>query len=109
MTETPIPGCGCFGPVDITSGPKGSLWFTLWDPFGLTAGLEIVRLTTNLKFKEYPIPTNPTSPGRIVSGPNSTLYFTDAVANAIGTFQSLVTNTHDFNGDGKSDIAWRDS
>jgi hypothetical protein len=48
-------------------------------------------------------------PGNIAAGPNSTLWFADSGANAIGSFQSLVTNTHDFNGDGKSDIAWRDS
>ena len=96
-----------FAPVGITSGPKGSLWFTLQDLFS-GAGA-IFRLTPQWIFTEYTVPTNPTSPSFIAAGPNSTLWFSDAAANAIGSFESLITNTHDFNGDGKSDIAWRDS
>ena len=92
----------------ITAGPKGSLWITAAE-MPSTIPAEISRLTTSGIFTDYPILTNPTSPGGITPGPNSTLWFTDAAANAIGSFQSLVTNTHDFNGDGKSDIAWRDA
>src|SRR5260221_13959114 len=42
------------------------------------------------------------------SGPDGALWFTESGANKIGRL-ALTPNPHDFNGDHKSDIAWRDT
>ena len=45
----------------------------------------------------------------ITLGPDGALWFPESRCDQIGRLAVLTTNTHDFNGDGKSDIAWRDN
>src|SRR5258706_1104858 len=55
----------------------------------------------------------PTAAGEargITTGPDGALWFTENTsANKIGRLALTTINPHDFNGDGKSDILWRDT
>src|SRR5260221_11547230 len=54
-------------------------------------------------------PTADSPPGGIAAGPDGALWFTEQSANQIGRLALTTVNSHDFNADGKSDIAWRDT
>jgi streptogramin lyase len=60
------------GPTDITAGPDGNLWFT--EQF---AG-NIVKMTPQGVFTEYPIPTPLVIPTMITAGPDGNLWFIEA-------------------------------
>jgi len=81
ITEYPVTamysdGCSCTGPVDITSGPDGALWFT--------QGYSIGRITTSGAVTYYnlpppspqPIPFVPDETLAITTGPDGALWFT---------------------------------
>ena len=53
--------------------------------------------------------TASSQPFGITSGPDGALWFTESFANQIARCALTTTNSHDFNADGKSDIAWRDT
>src|SRR5208282_4401138 len=60
-----------------------------------------------------PVPTANSNPRGITPGPDGALWFTEANpessnGNKIGRL-AVTVNTHDFNGDGYSDITWRDT
>jgi virginiamycin B lyase len=75
VTEFPIPSGG--GPVRITGGPDGALWFT-----ELESG-RIGRLTTSGSFSEFTLPSA-YRPYDISNGPDGTLWFTGSGTNQIG-------------------------
>jgi hypothetical protein len=59
---------------------------------------------------ELKIPTaGVSSQGGIAQGPDNALWFTEQSAKQIGRLALTTFNSHDFNADGKSDIAWRDT
>jgi virginiamycin B lyase len=82
----------------ITTGPKGSLWFT--------GSEELTRITRQGIFTEFGAATFAGGTA-IVEGPDGALLF--AVGNNIVRYVSPITGTHDFNADGMSDILWRDT
>ena len=91
------------GPFLITAGPNGALWFT-----ELSVG-KIGRITTAGVVSEFStgIPGN-SKPTGITVGPGGNLWFTEETdPGNIASF--VLNNSHDFNGDGKSDIAWRNT
>lgn len=71
-------------PRQITAGPDGALWFT--ESGGTDATSKVGRITTAGAIREFPIPTDyaafpfPTdySPGKITSGPDGALWFTES-------------------------------
>jgi len=70
------------GPVGITAGPDGNLWFAATDVN------MIGRITPAGSFTEFPLPTtcgssNGCGPYAITAGPDGNLWFTEA-ANDIG-------------------------
>jgi streptogramin lyase len=72
ITEFPIPTSG---PIDITAGPDGNLWFTLTDAD------QIGRITTGGVVTEFPIPGGPFF---ITVGPDGNLWFTQSGVKPIG-------------------------
>jgi streptogramin lyase len=64
---------------------------------------------------EFPISSFNPSPTGIMAGPDGALWFTEENGNKIGRLSPgallppLAATAHDFNGDGLSDIAWRDA
>src|SRR5258708_4556113 len=65
------------GPLDITAGPDGNLWFTEQN------GNQIGRITTAGAITEFSLPTNCGSslgcnPRGITAGPDGNLWFTEA-------------------------------
>ncbi len=90
------------GPLGITLGPDGNLWFTAGD-FGNNIG----RITRAGVVTEFPIPTANSRPYSITAGPDGNIWFTEAtkigritpagvitefpVAAATGGFFGLVT------------------
>jgi streptogramin lyase len=61
------------GPVGITAGPDGALWFT-----ETLAGGAIGRVTTGGAFSRYATPTTNSQPEGIAAGPDGNLWFTEA-------------------------------
>src|SRR5260370_26859626 len=61
---------------------------------------------------EFPVPTANSCPEGIATGPDGAVWFAEWIGNfaagQIGRL-ALTVNSHDFNGDGKSDIALRDT
>lgn len=78
------------GPVGITSGPDGALWFVE------SGGNKVGRITTAGVVTEYPIPTASSLPVIIVAGPDGALWFTESSSNQIGriTTAGVVTEYH---------------
>jgi streptogramin lyase len=106
VSEFPIPTASS-GPDFITTGPDGALWFT---EFGAN---QIGRITTAGAITEFQVPGTSTppapagagsSPAGITTGPDGAIWFTEFYGNRIGRLATTV-NSHDFNGDWKSDIA----
>src|SRR5213082_1244486 len=75
ITEFPTP-TGSAGPIGITSGPDGNLWFT--------AGNDIGRITTAGSVTAFPVPTASSGPQGIATGPDGNLWFTERDGNKIG-------------------------
>ena len=73
ITEFPVPSGG--GPLFITAGPDGNLWFT-------EAASNIGRITTGGTITEFPLST-PANRG-ITAGPDGNLWFTERAGNRIG-------------------------
>jgi virginiamycin B lyase len=69
------------GPIGITAGPDGALWFTEGP------ANRIGRITTDGRITEYPVPSPNSSPYHIVSGPDGALWFTQIMGNRIGRAQ----------------------
>ncbi len=66
------------GPVDITTGLDGNLWFTE------QSGNKIGKITTYGDFTEYAVPTAYSGLGEITTGPDGNLWFTEETGNKIG-------------------------
>jgi streptogramin lyase len=77
ITEFPIPTPGS-GPVGITLGPDGNLWFTE------NANNHIGRMTPAGSMEEFPIITSGGDPWGITTGPDGNLWFTEYFGNMIG-------------------------
>jgi virginiamycin B lyase len=76
-TEYPIaPGAG---PVGITSGPDGAIYFAE----NVANRIGRMELTGRLS-AEYPIPTADSHPIQIAAGPGQTIWFTEQAANQLG-------------------------
>jgi streptogramin lyase len=75
ITEFPI---STSGPVGITVGPDGALWFTEG------SGNKIGRITPAGVITEFPIPTAGSGPVGITAGPDGALWFTENGTNKIG-------------------------
>src|SRR5260370_1531680 len=95
-------------PVGILTGPDGALWFTESDV------RRIGRITTAGVISEFfSVPTagsTGTGPLGVTTGPDGALWFTESFdAGQIARCALTTTNSHDFNADAKSDIAWRDT
>jgi streptogramin lyase/serine/threonine protein kinase len=69
---------GSGGPLDITVGPDGSLWFT--EPQSNRIG----RMTPQGAVTEFPLPNANSQPVAIVKGPDGALWFTEQQGNQIG-------------------------
>jgi virginiamycin B lyase len=88
IQEFLIPTAGS-GPVGITSGPDGALWFTE------NATNQIGRVTTaGVVSNVFSIPTSGSDPDGIAAGPDGALWFTEFFGNKIGriTTAGVVTN-----------------
>lgn len=72
IRETNMPDGGDSG--DIVTGPDGNLWLT--QPLNG----KITRVTTDLKFQDFAIPTPDSGPRAITVGPEGALWFTEAAA-----------------------------
>src|SRR5262249_60494427 len=91
-------------PQIITTGPDGALWFTESNVN------QIGRITTDgTTIAEFLVPTADSGPLGITTGPDGALWFTELNRNQNGRLALTMVNTHDFNADGRSDIAWRDT
>jgi streptogramin lyase/type II secretory pathway pseudopilin PulG len=66
------------GPIGITVGPDGNLWFTE------DTGNKIGRITTGGTITEFTVPTGSSSPYGITAGPDGNLWFTEFNGNKIG-------------------------
>jgi len=66
------------GPIAITSGPDGALWFTEFFTN------QIGRVTTQGAFTEFPIRTAASGPTGITTGTDGALWFIESAANQIG-------------------------
>jgi virginiamycin B lyase len=77
ITEFPTPRVDS-GPIGITAGPDGALWFTE------NGGNEIGRITIAGVFTEFPLPTAGSGPAGITTGPDGALWFTENLGNNIG-------------------------
>jgi streptogramin lyase len=77
LTEFSLPTPGS-GPVGITLGPDGNLWFTE------NATNQIGRLTPTGSLREFPLLTSGADPWGITAGPDGSLWFTEFFGNKIG-------------------------
>jgi virginiamycin B lyase len=68
--RTPTPASG---PVDITTGPDGNLWF------GEYSADKVGRVTTAGAFTEFAVPTPFGGPYGFVTGPDSNIWFTESL------------------------------
>ena len=66
-------------PSALTAGPDGAMWFTM------SKSNTIGRVTQDGRFTIYPVPSQNTSLGWIVTGPDGALWFTES-SNKIGRF-----------------------
>lgn len=78
ITEFPAPD-PTSGPLNITSGPDGNLWFTE-SLFGGASEDGIGRITPGGSITEFPIPGSNFIPGGITSGPDGNVWFTEGIS-----------------------------
>ena len=90
--------------VLFTTGPDGALWFT-------EGGNQIGRITTDGVITQYVTPTTASGSGGIIwTSLDGMLLFTNENHSLWRvTLTASDTDSHDFNGDGYSDVLWRDS
>jgi hypothetical protein len=78
FTEYPIPTADS-GPLGITAGRDGNLWFTE------SVGNKIGRISTDgVQIDEFLVPAPDSVPFGITAGPDFNMWFTEADANKIG-------------------------
>ena len=77
ITEFPVPTAAS-GPVGITAGPDGNLWFTEF------SANKVGRITTAGVFTEFPLPVTPSAPVDVVAGPDGNLWFLENMGNRVG-------------------------
>src|SRR5258708_15456539 len=66
-------------------------------------------MTDGPTISEFRAPTADSGPQGITTGPDGALWFTELNGNKNGRLAPTIVNSHDLNGDGKSDIVWRDT
>ena len=66
--QTPTPASG---PVDITTGPDGNLWFSEY------SADRVGRVTTGGAFEEFAVPTAFGGPFGLVTGSDANVWFTE--------------------------------
>jgi streptogramin lyase len=66
------------GPLGITAGPDGNLWFTEY------SDNQIGRITPDGAVTEFPTPTPGSQPQALTAGPDGNLWFTELNGNNIG-------------------------
>ena len=66
---------------DITLGPDGNLWFTVWYNYPTE---KVGRITTSGKVTLVNVPTSGNGAYTITKGPDGNLWFTEAFAYKIG-------------------------
>jgi virginiamycin B lyase len=66
------------GPLGITTGPDGAIWFT--GPGGNCIG----RISADGEVREFPLPSPASFPVAITTGPDGALWFTEGRGNRIG-------------------------
>jgi virginiamycin B lyase len=65
FTEFPLPSSAGYGPIGITAGPDGNIWFTVYVPGSPGIG----RITPEGLFTEFTIPTSSSQPlGSLADG-----------------------------------------
>src|SRR5262249_48734043 len=69
------------GPLGITTGPDGNLWFT--ETNGNPQHIGQINPTTHV-VTEFPTPTAASTPVGITTGPDGNLWFAEAIGNQIG-------------------------
>jgi virginiamycin B lyase len=77
LTEYAV-SAGAVGPMGISSGPDGALWFTEF------SANKIGRISTAGALTDFAIPTPGSKPQEIVAGPDGALWFVELAANKIG-------------------------
>ena len=94
----------------ITAGPDGALWIPDLgnQTSNPTIPTRLLRTTLAGVFAQYDLPTF-SGPDSIVTGPDGALWFTETSNMKIVRLVPTPTNSHDFSGDGKSDILWRNT
>jgi streptogramin lyase len=82
FTEFPLPASAGYGPIGITAGPDGNVWFTVYAPGAPGIG----RITPEGLITTFTIPTSRSQPLEITTGPDGNLWFTEIAvhANRIG-------------------------
>jgi virginiamycin B lyase len=84
IADFPLTGVrASFGMTGIASGPDGALWFTQRG-YGRDAPDGIGRMTTDGRYRSWPLPRRRAGPTRIAAGPDGALWFTEQDAHAIG-------------------------
>lgn len=80
ITEYPLPNANS-GPMLITNGPDGALWFTESGPEDYNGtpagGNRIGRITTSGDITEYAVPTANSQPWGIATGSDGNMWFTE--------------------------------
>jgi len=80
VTEYPLPNANS-GPLLITNGPDGALWFTESGPDNYNGtpqgGNRIGRITTSGDITEYAVPTANSQPWGIATGSDGNIWFTE--------------------------------
>src|SRR6202165_3901728 len=71
------------GPLGITAGPDGNLWFTE------DRANKVARVTMSGAFTEYSLPTAQSVPGSIAAGSDGNLWFTEG---AVGKVAKVTTS-----------------
>lgn len=66
------------GPVGITQGPDGAMWFTEWN------ASRIGRIDGNGRMTEYPLLPSSRNPEGITTGPDGALWFAEASTDNVG-------------------------
>jgi virginiamycin B lyase len=85
IAEAPIPGAAS-GPLGITSGSDGNLWFTQ------STSSEIGRITPSGAISEFALPADSVPTG-ITAGPDGNVWFTENYSDVIGRITPTGTIT----------------
>jgi streptogramin lyase len=102
ITEYVIPTPGS-APREIAAGADGALWFTEFN------SNKLGRITVSGAITEYPVPTTGSGPNGITAGPLGSMWFTELNGNKVGRIRVAQPARNDFDGDGRSDVLWRNA